>query len=57
MPRLGWRPEELFGLDPIAPMTSYNRMGLLWMLKGERVVALTVTGARLSGGLTFYRKG
>jgi hypothetical protein len=32
-------------------------MGLLWMLQGERVVALTATGARLSGGLAFHRKG
>jgi hypothetical protein len=29
----------------------------LWLLKGERVVALTATETRLSGGLTFYRKG
>ena len=54
---LGWRADELFGLDPIAPMARYDRMGLIWMLKGEYVVALTATGARLSGGLTFYRKG
>jgi hypothetical protein len=37
-------------------MTRCDRMGLIWMLKGERLVALTATGARLSGGLTFYRK-
>jgi hypothetical protein len=54
---LGWRPDELVGLDPVAPMARYDRMGLIWMLKGEYVVALTTTEARLSGGLTFYRKG
>jgi hypothetical protein len=53
---LGWRADELFGLDPVAPMARYDRMGLIWMLKGERVVGLTATTARLSGGLTVYRK-
>jgi len=47
----------LFGLDPVAPMARYDRMGLIWMLKGERVVALAATEVKLSGGLTFYRKG
>jgi hypothetical protein len=31
-------------------MAAYDRIGLVWMLKGERVVALTATEARLSGG-------
>jgi hypothetical protein len=31
-------------------------MGMLWFLKGERVVALTATAARFSGGLAFYRR-
>ena len=53
---LGWRPEELFGLDPDAPMARYDRMGLIWMLHGETVIDITATAARLSGGLTFYRK-
>jgi hypothetical protein len=53
--RLGWPAKELFGLHPIAPMARYDRMGLLWMLKGEHVVALTATEARLSGGLRFSR--
>jgi hypothetical protein len=54
--QLGWRAEELFGLHPDAPMARYDRMGLCWLLKGERVVALTATEARLSGGLIFYAK-
>ena len=54
---LGLRSEELFGLDPDAPMARYDRMGLIWMLHGETVVEITATEARLSGGLTFYRKG
>jgi hypothetical protein len=55
--RLGWGAEELFGLHPDAPMARYDRMGLIWMLKGECVVALTAAGAKLSSELTFYRKG
>jgi hypothetical protein len=55
--RLGWRAEELFGLHPDAPIARCDRMGLLWTLKGERVVELTPTEARLLGGLTFHRKG
>ena len=54
---LGWRPDELFGLDPVAAMARYNRMGLIWMLHGETVIDITATAARFSGGLTFYRKG
>ena len=55
--QLDWRVEDLFGLHPLAPMARYDGMGLLWMLQGECVVALTATGARLSGGLTIYRRG
>jgi hypothetical protein len=54
--RLGWTAEALFGLHPAAPLARYDRMGLIWILKGEHVVALIATEARLSGGLTFYRK-
>jgi hypothetical protein len=32
-------------------------LALVWMLLRERAVALAATGVRLSGGLTFYRKG
>jgi hypothetical protein len=38
-------------------MARYERMQLLWTLSDERVVALTAKEARLSSGLTFYRKG
>jgi hypothetical protein len=51
---LGWRPEELFGADPDAPMARYDRMGLIWMLHGETIIGLTATEARISDGLTFY---
>jgi len=53
---LGWRPDELFGLYPDAPMARYDRMGLIWMLRGETVLDISDTAARLSGGLAFYRR-
>jgi hypothetical protein len=31
-------------------------MGMLWFLKGERVVVLTSTEARFPGGFAFYRR-
>jgi hypothetical protein len=33
--------------------SQLDRMGLIWLLKSEHVVALTATEAKLSGGLTF----
>jgi hypothetical protein len=54
--KLGWSITDLFALDPAKPMERYDRQGLLWMLKGEEVTALSSTGARLSGGLAYYRK-
>jgi hypothetical protein len=40
-------PEELIGLHPTAPMARYDFMGMLWMLRGERVSQLTDKLARL----------
>jgi len=37
-------------------MARYDRMGLIWMLRGEAVLDISETAAKLSGGLTFYRK-
>jgi hypothetical protein len=54
--RLGWRPDELFGLHPTAPMARYDCMGVLWMLRGEQVTELTDRLARLTDGLAYYRK-
>jgi hypothetical protein len=36
-----------------ASMARYDRMGLIWMLRRERVVVLTATEARLSGRPAF----
>jgi hypothetical protein len=54
--RLGWTVADLLGLDALKPMERYDRQGLLWMLHGERVVALTSGEARFSGGLAYYRR-
>ena len=57
---LGWRADELFGLDPVAPFARYDTMGLIWFLEGCPVVALTDTSAtiRMPTGnlLRFFRR-
>jgi hypothetical protein len=64
---LGWTADELFGLHepPAQPRPSYSRLsrydctGLIWMLEGKAVVALTATTAAMrhpSGAITTYRK-
>ena len=64
---LGWTARELFGLHtpPARPAASYNRLsrydetGLIWLLRGRPVVALTATEAAIkhqNGNKTTYRK-
>ncbi len=64
---LGWTAKDLFGLHqpPATPHWSYQRLsrydetGLLWLLRGRRVLALTETTAAIqsSGSSpTIYRK-
>ena len=57
---LGWTPNDLFGLDPVAPLARYDAMGLVWMLHGARVIALTASAAviREATGsmLSYYRR-
>jgi hypothetical protein len=51
---LGWGPYDLFGCDRDRPFARIDRAGLLWLLNGDRLVALsentatieTRTGAR-----------
>lgn len=38
---LGWGPEDLFGAYPRKPFERIEHMGLLWLLNGARVIALT----------------
>jgi hypothetical protein len=66
--RLGWTPRDLFGLAPIPdkPSPSYRRLarvdhlGLIWILRGRPVVALTNATATIrssaDGALTYRRE-
>ena len=64
---LGWAPRDLFGLHavPAAPHLSYRRLsrydetGLVWLLRGRPVVALTESTAAIqnpTGNILTYRK-
>jgi hypothetical protein len=63
---LGWTARELFGLHtpPQRPAVSYSRLsrydetGLIWLLRGRRVIALTETTAAIQGATSIltYRK-
>ncbi len=64
---LGWTARELFGLHPVPEqraasyqrLARYDHTGLVWLLHGRAVVALTADTAAIktkSGGLLTYRK-
>ena len=63
---LGWKAHELFGLHtvPARPAPTYSRLsrydetGLIWLLRGRPVVALTEATAVIQGatGRLVYRK-
>jgi hypothetical protein len=64
---LGWMTRDLFGLPapPAKPHPSYNRLyrydetGLIWLLQGRPVVALTEATAAIqcsTGAITIYRR-
>jgi hypothetical protein len=64
---LGWTVRDLFGLHspPENPHPSYRRLsrydetGLIWLLEGREVIALTAETAAIrwpSGSVTIYRK-
>jgi hypothetical protein len=63
---LGWTADDLFGLHdpPERPGPNYRRLsrydvtGLIWLLHGRPVVALTADHAVIgaAGGPTFYRR-
>jgi hypothetical protein len=67
-PAFSWTARELFGLHPVSerPAAKYSRlsrvddMGLVWLLGGRPVIALTATEAilRCQSGATlkFYRR-
>jgi hypothetical protein len=64
---LGWTADELFGLHepPAKPRPTYSRLsrydatGLLWLLGGRRVVAISADTAAIecgNGNVVTYRK-
>ena len=58
---LGWSPDELFGMDAVAPAARVDRRGLAFMLaNGARVVGIDERGADIlmPGGARqrFYRR-
>jgi HNH endonuclease len=64
---LGWTVRDLFGLHPVPqkPTPNYQRLsrydesGLIWLLRGRRVVALAGSTADIenpTGAITIYRK-
>ena len=64
---LAWTTADLFGLAPVPPRPSanyrrlsrYDLTGLLWLLRGRPVVALTTTTAAIqapSGAILTYRR-
>ena len=64
---LGWTANDLFGLAPIpaAPKPSFERLsrydltGLVWLLSGRRVIAMTDSTAGIEtvrGGTLTYRR-
>jgi hypothetical protein len=57
---LGWGPLDLFGCNRDKPFARISQAGLLWLLAGRKLLALTADTAAIatpSGGtLTYYRR-
>jgi hypothetical protein len=57
---LGWGPVDLFGCDRIKPFARLDQAGLLWLINGRKLIAVTsdtaVISAPRGGSLIFYRR-
>src|SRR5262245_12300962 len=57
---LNWHPLDLFGCDRERPFARLDHAGLLWLLNGRQLLALTADTAAIAtpsgGSLTFYRR-
>jgi hypothetical protein len=57
---LGWTPFDLFGCDRNRPYARIERAGLLWLVNGQKLLALSANTAAIStaggGHLTYYRR-
>ena len=47
---LGWTALDLFGCDDSRPLSRLDQAGLIWLLNGERLVALTAETAVIQTG-------
>ena len=58
--RLGWAPLELFGCDRTKPLARISRAGLLWLVDGRKLLALSADAAAIANAsgsyLTFRRR-
>ena len=45
---LGWGPLDLFGCDRERPFARIGQAGLLWLLNGDRLLALTENTATIA---------
>ncbi len=53
---LGWMAVDVLGVSPDAPESRYDGMGLVPLLTGRMVCAITASTARIENGGTFYRQ-
>ena len=56
---LGWGPLDLFGCDRERPFARIGQAGLLWLLNGDRLLALTENTATIAiktGAQQTYRR-
>jgi hypothetical protein len=57
--RLGWSAEDIFGVHPLAPEARYDVMGIVPLIRGSEVVAITERRATIrtpgGGHMTYYR--
>ena len=56
---LGWGPHDLFGCDRNRPFARIDHAGLLWLLNGDKLIALTENTAtieRRTGARQTYRR-
>jgi hypothetical protein len=58
---LGWEAEDFFGCDPSKPYARIDRLGLVWLLRGRPITAMTADKAAFSTtsgrALTYHRQG
>jgi hypothetical protein len=54
--RLGWTAHDLFGCDGEKPFGRVDQMGLVWFVKGGRVVSISMSAAVIEASTTGARQ-